>query len=109
MKNDNFKKIAKFSSEYTDIIRMVKNVQEIQKIKYTVFGKKQLAVFNYLEDPYYPGSYRAFTSYMNKYMLFELDSNQLRKKALEFLEKSEVQQFKQDPINKRLHKFLGFN
>ena len=72
--NKNIKeKLVKFnlfkniSSQYTDILKIIKKLNEINKLKYILMNKKQLAIFNLIDSPSSPISLNKISKYSEKY------------------------------------------
>ena len=74
-------------------------------MKYVLFNKKQLAVFNLIEDPFYPLGENCKKSKLTEKMKFEMDINLIKEKALEFLKEDE-NEIKKEAFSRRLYKLL---
>lgn len=107
IKKVNHDYLCEITSEFTDIMKIVKNMQEIKKIKYIIFSKKQLAILNLLEDPEYPYEYKKYSK-LNEKLKLEKNQTEITKKAIQFLKQDEYSIF-DDKFNKRLLKFLDID
>ena len=73
-----------------------------------IFNKKQLAVFNMINDPFDPSNELSNTSKITMKWKFEMDKELQIEKAIQFLQtKPDV--LNGDKINRRLHKMLKKN
>jgi hypothetical protein len=106
IKHENYDRLVKTSMGYIDILKIVKNLQDFNKMKYVLFNKKQLAIFNLIEDPVYDHDDNKKRSKLTKTIKFEMNKMQLKEKAIEFLCEEESERDK-NIISRRLYKLFG--
>ena len=101
----NFEELISFTIKYFDILEIVKKLHEFERLKYVVFSKKQIALFNYVNQPSNPLIYSTQLNFITERLKFDNDLEK-QKKILESL--FELNNFKDDKFTKRLLK-LNFN
>jgi hypothetical protein len=106
IKHENYDRLVKICMGYIDILKIVKNLQDFNKMKYVLFNKKQLAVFNLIEDPVYEHDGDKKASKLTKTIKFEMNKMELQEKAIEFLCEEESERDK-NIISRRLYKLFG--
>jgi hypothetical protein len=80
------------------------NLQDFKKLKYILFNKKQLAIFNMIGDPSMPLGNR-LSSTMTQRTQFEIDIEAQKKKAKEFLN-MDYGEMREEDVNRRLFKLF---
>ena len=96
--------LKKISSQYTDITKIIKKLNEISKLKFLLLNKKQLAVFNLIDSPHAPLATHKIPKYSEKYK-YEMNYELQKIKAEEFLSTPISILFKNN-IDRRLFKFM---
>jgi hypothetical protein len=99
-----FNIVHQISKKYTDILNIVMNLQDFKKLKYILFNKKQLAIFNMIGDPSIPLGNRQ-SSTMTQRTQFEIDIEAQKTKAKEFLF-MDYGKMREEDVNRRLFKLF---
>jgi hypothetical protein len=102
--DEQFRKLIQYMYRYIDVLQMMKQFHELQLIKFVLFNKKQLAIFQNIgmpEDPFNKNK----VSRVNDFHFFQQDFKEQKNKAKEFFLESSLNESK---IDKRLKKlYLG--
>ena len=105
IRDSNFQELISITIKYFDIVEIVKKIYEFERLKYVVFRKKEIALFNYVNQPSNPLIYSTQLNFITERLKFDNDLEK-QKKILESL--FELNKFKDDKFTKRLLK-LNFN
>jgi hypothetical protein len=84
--NEIYQKLQEYAIQYTDVLHIARKISEIEKLKYIMFSKKQLAYFNHvckLENPLKKGR----PSKLTEFYKYSLDTHQQHKDIAEYLKK----------------------
>lgn len=107
IKKTNHDYLCGIATEFTDIVKIIKNIQEMKIIKNVIFNKKQIAILNLLKEtvsPYERESSNASNAIENN--TFELKESENLSKAIKFFKQDENTIFN-DKINRRLLKLTN--
>lgn len=102
--DEQFRKLIQYMYKYIDVLQIMKQFHELQLLKFVLFNKKQLAIFQNIGMPEYPFN-KNKVSRVNDFHIFRLDFKEQKTKAKEFFMESSLNESK---IDKRLKKlYLG--
>ena len=105
IRDSNFQELISITIKYFDIVEIVKKLHEFERLKYVVFRKKEIALFNYVNQPSNPLIYSIQLNLITERLKFNNDLEK-QKKILESLYVKN--NFKDDKFTKRLLK-LNYN
>ena len=97
------KKILKFSSNYTDILKISRQIFDLNIVKFIIFNKKQLAMFNSLQKKFLPFS--EYNDKLSKLINFEKNVYEVEQKAEDFIEEIAFTNKFNNDIDRKLAKF----
>lgn len=103
-----YKELLAYTRQYTDVLFLIDRIFEIEKLKFVLFNKKQLALFNAIKKPENPLKMDFFhDKEYSKRFKFNLSRSRQEKyyyEAMEVLKEKE----KLDKIDERLVKMIDF-
>lgn len=102
--SNNFNRLITYMNNYIDVLQMMRQFHELERLKFVLFNKKQLAIFQNIGIPEDPFNRKNFSLRLNSFYDFQYDINKQRIKAQEFLE--QPKNFENSKISNRLKKMF---
>jgi hypothetical protein len=99
--DEQFKKLIQYMYKYIDVLQMMRQFHELQLLKFVLFNKKQLAIFENIGMPEDPFSKNKFSK-INELNYFQQNAKEQKVKAKEFF--SGDNGLNDSKISKRLKK-----
>lgn len=99
--DDKFKRLIDYMNNYIDVLQMMKQFHELERIKFVLFNKKQLSIFQNVGVPEDPLHMKKLDK-INTLYKFQYDKNAQKKKAQEFF--TTTQGENESILDKRLKK-----
>lgn len=81
--NEKFNKLIDYMNNYIDVLQMMRQFHEMERLKFVLFNKKQLAIFQNIGIPEDP-LHKKFDIRLNNFYDFQYDHKAQKKKAKEF-------------------------
>jgi hypothetical protein len=81
--NDKFTKLIEYMNNYIDVLQMMRQFHELERLKFVLFNKKQLAIFQNIGIPEDP-LHKKIDIRLNNFYDFQYDHKAQKKKAKEF-------------------------
>jgi hypothetical protein len=88
--NNNFRRLILYMNNYIDVLQMMRQFHELERLKFVLFNKKQLAIFQNIGIPEDPFSRKNFTMRINNFYDFQYDNKAQKIKAQEFFEQGKI-------------------
>jgi hypothetical protein len=92
------------STQYTDILNIIRNFLDVKKLKYVFMNNKQLSVFNQIHSPYSPITNTKYSK-LTKKISFDMDEKEQINKLNQFLSMP-IKDIYENEVNRRLHKLF---
>jgi hypothetical protein len=99
--NDKFIRLIEYMYNYIDVLQMMKQFHELERLKFVMFNKKQLSIFQNIGIPEDPLHHKKIEG-INSLYKFQYDQTAQKKKAQEFFKDDGENDTK---IDQRLKKF----
>jgi hypothetical protein len=99
--NDKFKRLIDYMHNYIDVLQMMKQFHELERLKFVLFNKKQLSIFQNIGIPEDPLHMKKIDR-INTLYKFQYDKNAQKKKAQEFFK--DTQGENESKLDQRLKK-----
>ena len=72
-RKQNFLELLLFSSKYFDIVEIVKKLHQFERMKYVIFSKKEIALFNSVSQPSNPLIFSKKSNFITERLKFDND------------------------------------
>lgn len=99
--DDKFKRLIAYMHNYIDVLQMMKQFHELERLKFVLFNKKQLSIFQNIGIPEDPLHLKKIDR-INTLYKFQYDKNAQKKKAQEFFK--DTQGENESKLDQRLKK-----
>ncbi len=103
--HDQFNKLIEYMNNYIDVLQMMRQFHELERLKFVLFNKKQLAIFQNIGIPEDPFSKKSLAR-MNSFYSFQYDHKAQKKKVKEFFNNTNKNNQDDSKISSRLKKMF---
>jgi hypothetical protein len=103
--NEQFNRLIEYMNNYIDVLQMMRQFHELERLKFVLFNKKQLAIFQNIGIPEDPFGKNSLVR-MNSFYSFQYDHKAQKKKVKEFFNNTNRNNENDSKISSRLKKMF---
>jgi hypothetical protein len=102
LKYSHYNNLSKLTKMHVDVLKIIENLMDVSKLKYILFNKKQLAIFNSINYSYSHFQKKELSNWkILKRLRYESDKEAMNEKISEFLQLKQ-EEILNNNINRRL-------